>query len=352
MNQTTKKQHMVSQMIQRKFSDDNIHVYGIKEILIPQKEIKYEVDKYSIKNTMYKNNCYELNNNEYWLSNNNELSENYFENLFAERENEYSSIVEEIINLINSKESFPKLKKCVSKAMPYFLWFYYRTYNSLLLGIESETNKKKFVNRINNTLLDNQYLARFAKVIFTYYNMHILISPSESFVLSDNFISTASIDFKSYGIEGYSNRTIGFKNIMILIPISAKYYILFTDDKSYNENYRKVYDYEIMKFNSIIYRNSFEFTVGKHFSVLNDINLYVKKYSNKYDLVNGAYIRPEVWVDEIFDKMYYIDSYIPENKINGFYSYVKKDLLERNLEPELFHFGVKLIRLNPNYLNK
>ena len=114
MNQTTKKQHMVSQMIQRKFSDDNIHVYGIKEILIPQKEIKYEVDKYSIKNTMYKNNCYELNNNEYWLSNNNELSENYFENLFAERENEYSSIVEELINLINSKDSFPKLKKCVS----------------------------------------------------------------------------------------------------------------------------------------------------------------------------------------------------------------------------------------------
>lgn len=112
---------MVSQMIQRKFSDDNIHVYGIKEILIPQKEIKYEVDKYSIKNTMYKKNCYELNNNEYCLSNNNELSENYFESLFAERENEYSSILKEIINLINSKESFPKLKKCARKAMPYFL---------------------------------------------------------------------------------------------------------------------------------------------------------------------------------------------------------------------------------------
>ena len=261
MNKKIKKnQHLVSQFIQKQFSNENKKIYGIKEIeLINDGSIKYEINKFSITNTMCKKDSYELPN----------ISLNYLENEFSKIESKYVSIYNELVLLIEKKDSYKKIKEYITnKCMPYFLWFYYRTYQFTLLGLEEEnTNlqQKQKLLRFKDTLFDSKYLYELSKTILNCYNMYILESTSEDFLLSDCYLCTASTNFKGYYSSDYriwSNRLIGLKNMLILIPINAKYYILFTDDPSFfiennfkKNHYIKIYKNNIWRYNSIIYRN-------------------------------------------------------------------------------------------------
>lgn len=95
MNKKIKKnQHLVSQFIQKQFSNENKKIYGIKEIeLINDGSIKYEINKFSITNTMCKKDSYELPN----------ISLNYLENEFSKIESKYVSIYNELVLLIEKK---------------------------------------------------------------------------------------------------------------------------------------------------------------------------------------------------------------------------------------------------------
>lgn len=344
-----KNQHLVSQMIQRRFSHDGTKVFGIKELRLKVEPfIKYEVKEFSIKNTMCKDFCYEFPK---------ELSfePNLLENAFAKRESEYSTIVNKIINLIETRNSFGKLKEYIFKeAMQYFLWFYYRTYQHILLGNDNDDNKhlETFIRTLNS-LFDKNYLERLGMTIENYYDLHILESNNEEFLLSDSFLSTASIDFKGMGNESpyLLNRNIGLKNIIILIPLTARYYLLFTDDKSYKSHYIKVYKNDILKFNSIIFRNSFEFTIGKNKEMVNFINENVHKYFIWQDITGGCLYKPEIWLNEDFDRRYYLGDFSLMSERKGYCLYGNSQI-ERSIYPKTNNWGCKMITSNPIYNKK
>lgn len=353
---------MVARLIQRKFSKDGFKVYGIKEIKIfnekdeSKNRIKYQIENFSIENTMSRDYCYEFP--KYMLEKG--FNENYLENFFAEKENEYVKLLEILINKIEDRKSFMSLKDFVFKnMMPYFLWFYYRTYQYALLGISTkdiEEQRKETLLRFKDTLFNSDYLNKLSITIKNCYNLYILESPSENFLLSDSFLCTASIDFKGFGHTSphYLNRSIGLKNIVILIPISAKYYILFTDSSDYKGHYIKVYDKDILKYNSIIFRNSFEFTIGKNKEILDDTINNSKKYFYGIDCAGGNFNKPEIWVDEDIDRNYYLDGKSLVSKEVGYCLYKKRmngDIhqIEKGLENINEGFDFKIINLNPNY---
>lgn len=253
-NLLTKNQHMIPQVVQKEFATDEnkLKIYGIKEIPIPKLDektnkkhicrIDYETKLYSIKKTMYKNSCYEFDK----LEDENWNKPNTLERKLAEYENEYKDVLDNLKKMIKDKKSFLEIKKYIEDiAMQYFMIFYLRTYQFALYGDEEKENKQEetFL-RFKDTLFDSEYRKKLAKSISNNYNLYILESLNGSFLLSDSYIATASFDYKGIGIEYpfYLNRSIGLKNIIILIPISSNYYIMYTDNQIYGKNhYIRIY---------------------------------------------------------------------------------------------------------------
>lgn len=356
--QITKKQHLIPQLIQKEFSEDKLKVYGIKEIAIKKdnkiEKIKYDIKNYSIKNIMCKNSCYEFDK-----LNISKLNEpNALEKILGNYETQYKSILENIKKMIKEKKSFKQLKKYIeSTAMMYFIIFYLRTYQFILYPNSKniEQQEQVFLN-LKNKLFDSEYIISMAKTIINNYNLHILESPKGNFLLSDSYFSTASLDYKGFypELSYVSNRDIGLKNIIILIPISANYYIMYTDSNAYKNNYIKVYDKDIIFYNSIIYRNSYEYTIGKNKEMLEFINKNVPKYMF-YSYSCGGYNKRELWSDINIDKQYYLGNSeglnpkgfkLYSNKNGNFFIEKPLALYDKSLN------GLKFISINPNYDKK
>lgn len=331
---------MVSQLIQKRFSIENDEntTYGIKEIYIANETnygTKYEINKFSISKTMFKYNFYELPNN--ILTN---ANINKYEKEFSKIESSYATQLNILLSMLNNpNKEFNKIKKHIEDNMlEKFLKFYFRTYQFLGVandGIEEQNNENLRREEMNfrylNTIENNSYLNGLERTIKKYYKLHILESLSEDFLLSDSFISTASLDFKGY-FE--LNRKIGFKNILILIPISARYYLLYTDDNvNFKNNFIKVYNKDIDYYNAIIYRNSCEFTIGKHLETLKRINENVTKYGFGFNIIDKNITKLEVWADEKIN--YYYHNYINSKYIEpkGFIVYdgiIEQDIVDKN----------------------
>ena len=359
-NQVTKKQHMVAEVVQKQFSYDGLKTYGVKEIHILDenkkcKRINYDINSFSISNIMWFDSCYELPT--YCRTNQNT---NLLENRFAEIENVYLDILEKIKNMIEQKYSFKELDNYIKDiALCYFLIFYFRTKMILFYGNSMKGTDKQqdvILKRLNHTLFDYEYITGLINTIKHCYKLSILESPSNSFLLSDSFISTASIDYKGICLETpfYLNRTIGLKNIIILIPISGRYYLLFSDNKNYTKsNYMKIYDHEILKYNSVIYRNSFEFTVGRNMEAVRKVADKVNKYA-LFGFAGGSVQKPEIWVDEGVDKkVYCVDVEQLKDQGVGFTKYVDKKgsfyTMEKSIQELTNNIGIKLISRNPNF---
>ena len=83
-------------------------------------------------------------------------------------------------------------------------------------------------------------------------------------MLSDSYISI--YDEKNRSLEDL----VDSKEGMILIPVSSKYYILFTNKMTRRERVLHVFKnnrysyYDIDFYNKIIYRNSYIFIVGRY----------------------------------------------------------------------------------------
>ncbi len=86
--------------------------------------------------------------------------------------------------------------------------------------------KNERVERLLENLIGNVYPAKLANTILKGYELSILVNEAEMFCMSDQFFSTVSLKFKNK-FSNMSNRQIGFKDTMILIPISSKFYLCF-----------------------------------------------------------------------------------------------------------------------------
>lgn len=314
-----KNQHYIPQLVQKEFSENEREVFAINEFFLENK-IKYLLKINSIKNTMSQKHCYELPDN---LLNIDTL--NYLEKKFSNYENDYKKYLDIVKEMLERRNSFYEIKKYIEDNMLIsMIIFYFRAasrvllfnnFNNKKLSYEEENlRRKKVFERIYYFVSNKDFLTKFKKTIINNYNLHILLSKDNGFLLSDNYMSTASIDYKGNCINEpfFLNRTIGLTNIVILIPISSKYYLLYTDDTKINCNehyihvYKKYNNYynNINYYNSIIYRNSCYCTIGRNIKSLRYVFNNVKKYS-LYSYTYNYIQKPEIWCDEEIDKKFY-----------------------------------------------
>lgn len=209
--QITKKQHYIPRGILKHFSDNQKNVFELYN--------NTYLSKKGIRDTMCQNFVYEHE----------KLPKNTIENSFAKIESAFipyhdklAKILEE--NYLTSQE-FPEAE--ISELMMFYVLLYLRS-GALLeeYAAYSDNPKNERVERLLENLVGNVYPAKLTNTILKGYEVSILIDETEMFCMSDQFFSTVSLKFKNK-FSNMSNRQIGFKDTMILIPVSSKFYLCY-----------------------------------------------------------------------------------------------------------------------------
>lgn len=248
----SKKQHFISQGILNQFFSTN----KVKEAILKNKSIVTT----KIGDTMEINLLYELP----------EYEENALEIFFANNfDNTMKNLIEEILRNI---ESYEKTYQIVSNNINNFIIAYYKSLayiNENTMDLSAYKDDHGVRTMIKN-IFDKQYIEKLSKTIINGYKSCIIKS-DKAFVLSDQYIATVSTDVKNKFAD-LSNRSIGLKNTMLLIPISSSYYIIFYNGivPAFLEEGRIVSlkEDEILEINSVIFNNSYIKVSGEHEEIL------------------------------------------------------------------------------------
>ncbi|OMF19831.1 hypothetical protein BK127_02680 [Paenibacillus sp. FSL H7-0331] len=216
---TTKNQHYVARCILKNFSNNKLQIF---EKLVESNKEPY-LTKYT--QAMTENYTYEHTNLE-----TNELEDHFsivYEDKFAPA----------LVNLLQLLEEFDEgtgnileVKKIIASHISTIIVFYYRS-GALLHEFEYERNNKedRIILLLEN-IMNSRYILELGKTIINKYQICIIKSDDCHFLLSDQYLSTAALGIKNNFFD-MSNRHIGLKDVMILVPISSKYYIVFFDGK-------------------------------------------------------------------------------------------------------------------------
>lgn len=189
------------------------------------------------------------------------LKINTVEKYFCKIETEVTPLVRKLIEIIDKykigKVEFSDIKTSIENLLPIFIIFYYR--GGALLTEFSSLNIKDKIPLLSQKILNQNYINALAITIKNCYKFAIIESNS-NFVLSDQFISTAALKIKGR-FTNISNRHMGIRDTLILIPISSSYYVIFwhTDDHFFaKENSINILDSEQIKMiNQTIIDNSY-----------------------------------------------------------------------------------------------
>ena len=175
-------------------------------------------------------------------------------------------------------------EKCIHKIkelLPIFLIFYFRS-GALLYEYSfcSEERKLDRVERMMMNIFNEGYLWGLCETISQFYESAVIVDEQERFLLSDQYISTAALSYKNK-FSNASNRQIGMKDTMLLIPLSAKFYVAFYHGKKPNYIYSNRYcildDNAVGQINSVIYQNSYVKCIAKKqdaFDTIKKVELY------------------------------------------------------------------------------
>lgn len=203
------------------------------------------------------------------------LKTNTVENYFAKLDSRIAPKIKLIINKIeqckNKKADLFDIKKEIENLLPIFIIFYYRS--GALLTEFSSINSKDKIPFLSKKILNRQYIELLGDTIKRCYKFAIVESKGD-FLLSDQFISTAALKIKSRFFE-ISNRHIGLKETLILMPISSKYYIVYWNtehDFIVKENRLSLLNEENIKLiNKTIINNSYIKCIGKKEKRIKDV---------------------------------------------------------------------------------
>lgn len=267
--QITKKQHYISQGLLRLFSNDGIHLY---ECMIPQQKVY----RTKISDAMEENYTYE-----HPL-----LEDNALENAFASIEGVFiPQIVALERNVLASLKFTNEVYSQITSLLEIFLLFYYRSgavLSEFSYGINDlEAKKQRRVGRLLEVITTRYYLKNLAKSICKGYKCALLYSSTGQFVISDQYIATVALAYKNHFFDT-SNRAIGMKETMILLPLSRSLYVAFFNGNT--PNYVKqnqiceLTDSETYQINKLIFHNSFKKCAGPNSELL--CSLQKEKYSS------------------------------------------------------------------------
>lgn len=255
-------QHYVSQGILRFFSENKKAVY----------EYNYDNGKVyptSIHDTMSEKYTYE-----HPL-----LKVNALEDAFGQLERKYIPVMAVIVEMLDSGD-IRSAKKTIEHILKYALLFYYRS-GAILFELRNngDHTKAEIVERILKLVYDDPYLDHLAKTIINDYSFMILKSPDDELALSDQYISTASLNCKGK-IFNYSNRTIGFSDCLILLPLSARYYVAYYNGAFELGNACAPDDIyflksdDVIRINKVIIKNSYRKCIAMRPEILESIKLF------------------------------------------------------------------------------
>lgn len=259
----TKKQHYISQSILNNFFKvDKIHEYNLK------RGNDYDC---SIADSMCCADIYESSL----------YDDNKLENAFAQLYD--GQFATKLMN-IDSNLSSGNISSAIDILKHNFYYYTVSYYKSLASLIRLSKNDKQFLEKNNATtrmfkLITNvDYMKRISLILTNCYDIFIIKSSKSNFVLCDQFISTASNHFNGL-FTNISNRDIGVKGSIILLPISIDYYFLLYDKTMKDDISMKLdeinylSDAETDKINNIIYNNATEKVCSAKNSSYNFVNV-------------------------------------------------------------------------------
>lgn len=300
----TKKQHYIAQsLIRIFFESDSVFERNIKS---------GDVYKRSIKDTMCMSNSYELPF----------FGDNYLEDLFAGSiDADSSTLVKKIISLLNSEE-IELARLSLFKGIRMFLINYYKSITSLIHM--SNDNLKKddsSVVRMIDKIFDTKYIDRLAELLCTKYTLYFVENLKENFLMSDQYVSTCSLRFQSRFVNA-SNREIGMKDTIIMIPLSKKYYALFINgspklfDNLNEQEINILSENQICSINKVILNNSYEKCIASDKADLEKIKKETTSHGDSMACVhfasgksNSFKLKREVFLEDSEYELYkYYDS--------------------------------------------
>lgn len=265
----TKNQHYIPQGILKAFATDNKKVFELyKNRILSRKEIK---------KTMCHNMVYEHD----------ALPTNTIENIFADSENEFIPIHNNLIKELTRGHAEGIIPYKRIEELLYFYVLLYLRSGALLeeYSFYSDSPKSQRVETLLSNIVAKMYPLKLKDTILQGYKLAVLVDQTESFCMSDQFISTVSLRFKNK-FSNVSNRQIGFKNTMVLIPISSKFYLAFYhgEKPSYiKENeYCNLGHHQLDEINSVVNRNSYNKTICKNNDPLNGLKATEEKSIGPY----------------------------------------------------------------------
>ena len=262
----TKKQHYIAQGIIKEFFDSSS---------IYEKNLHNgKIYKVSISNTMCMSNSYEFPL----------FDDNFLEDLFARSiDPDSSTLIKKIKKLLNDK-NYLDAKDVIFKNIRMFLINYYKSVTSLIhMSKDIEKKDNNSIARMVNTIFNMPYIDRLSELLCTSYEFAIIKSKDSNFILSDQYVSTCSLQFMGRFVN-MSNREIGLKNTIVLMPISKDYYIIFINGQlpnSFNikmDCINKLNENQTEVINNVIFNNSYE----KCISLSESEMLNLKKNNSSY----------------------------------------------------------------------
>jgi len=244
-----KRQHYISQGILKSFCNGS---GGLYESMVFEKRL-YGT---SPLNAMCESYTYEHE----------DIAENRIENDFADLEGAIIPKIDALIGKVgafdNGNGTISEIKEQMFNLLPSMLIFYYRS--NALLQEYSMGDKKFRIPLMLKKILNDKYIFRLAKLIVENYSFCIIKAES-AFLISDQYISTAALKIKSVFVD-ISNRHIGLKDTIILIPLSKDYYVAFwhsSDAKMFGKDSVNRLDKErTFRMNRAIINNSYTKCVG------------------------------------------------------------------------------------------
>lgn len=241
-----KNQHYVSEFFLKNFANENQQVF---ECLVNEGKIY----KTNINRSMSSKFTYEHK----------DLSQNTLENYFSKIESYVAPMITKFIDVVENQENNSDVAfNIIKQLLPKLLVFYYRS-GALLHEYSSKydtvTDEEKIESLISK-IIDSAYLHNLASTITNNYEWSIIQSSNNNFVISDQYISTAALSIKSRFIN-ITNRHMGLKDVIILIPISSKYYFVFYNGKQpvyiQGQEVCILEDYQTYEVNVAIINNSY-----------------------------------------------------------------------------------------------
>lgn len=266
MSEFVKNQHYVSQFILKRFANKSNQVY---EFLISN-------------NRFYITNTNKAMSEKY-IYEHEHLKKNSLESIFSEIEGKFANEFYKIESYIN-KQDFQNVARIISSNLYEILIFYYRSgallheFSSRYDSISQEEKIELLISKIINI----DYLIALSQSIIKGYKWSVIKSNNSNFLLSDQFISTAALSIKGRFLN-VSNRQMGMKDVIILIPMSKDYYfVFFNGKKPYYLNdyaYSELTDKETLEINRVILNNSYKKCIAPVDTQFENILPYFEKES-------------------------------------------------------------------------